>query len=213
MDFGNASEFMAGAWTTLWISAISVMAGIPLGLGLALLRITRTPVLTQIIGLYVSLGRATPIVTLVLFLFVVLPSAGIRVDREFAAIAALTLNTAAFNAEIWRSVYSAFPIAQIEAARAAGMTWLQYFRRIMLPQLWYSALPALINEITTLIKASPAIAVIGVVDLTRVSARIAANTYQPLPPLLVAGAIYMAGIYGLLRAQRAMERRAERFAS
>ncbi len=213
MDFGNASEFLAGAWTTLWISGIAIAGGIPLGLVFALLRIGRVPVASQLVAIYVSLGRATPIVTLVLFLFVVLPSFGIRVDREFAAILALMLNTAAFNAEIWRSVHTAFPVAQIEAARAAGMTRLQYFRRIMLPQLWYSALPSLINEITILVKASPAIAVIGIVDLTRVSARIASSTYQPLPPLIVAGAIYMLGIYGLLRAQRAMERRAERFAS
>ena len=213
MEWSMGAEFLSGAWTTLWISAVAIAGGIPLGLGLALLRISRIPVAAQLVAVYVSLLRASPIVTLVLFLFVVLPSLGIQVDREFAAIFSLMLNTAAFNAEIWRSVYAAFPAEQIEAARAAGMTRLKYFRRIMLPQLWYSALPSLINEITILIKASPAIAVIGIVDLTRVSARIASSTYQPLPPLIVAGVIYMIGIYGLLRMQRAMEDRADRFAS
>ncbi len=213
MQISDLSLFIGGAWTTVWISGLAIAAGVLLGLVLAMLRIGRVPVVSQLVAIYVSVGRATPIVTLVLFLFVVLPSYGIRVDREFAAILALMLNTAAFNAEIWRSVYVAFPLSQIEAARAAGMTRPQYFRRIMLPQLWYAALPGLVNEVTFLVKASPAIAVIGIVDLTRVSARIAASTWQPMPPLLVASLIYMVLIYGLLRAQRAMERRAERFAS
>src|SRR3546814_2906974 len=82
------------------------------------------------------------------------------------------LNTASFNTEIWRSAYQSFPQSQIEAARAMGMTRGLYFRRIMLPQMWYTALPPLVNEMTFLIKASPAIAVIGIVDLTRVTNRI-----------------------------------------
>lgn len=126
---------------------------------------------------------------------------------------ALTLNTASFNTEVWRSVYQAFPQSQIEAARAMGMTRALYFRRIMLPQMWYAALPSLVNEMTLLIKASPAIAVIGVVDLTRVTNRIAAQTYEPLPPILIAGVMYILFIGVLVRLQRHLEKRAERYAT
>jgi len=83
----------------------------------------------------------------------------------------------------------------------------------MLPQMWYAALPSLVNEMTLLIKASPAIAVIGVVDLTRVTNRIAAQTYEPLPPILIAGAMYIVIISVLVRLQRRLEKRAERYAT
>jgi polar amino acid transport system permease protein len=86
------------------------------------------------------------------------------------------------------------------------------FRRIMLPQIWITSLPGLVNEMTLLIKASPAIAVIGIVDLTRATNRIAAITYEPLPPILVAAALYMVVIGVLVRLQRMFDERAQRLA-
>jgi len=202
-----------GAWTTIWISLLAIVGGVPLGFVFSLIRVSRVPVLSQIVVVYVSLGRATPLVTLVIFLFVTLPVFGINIDKYTAGVLALTLNTTSFNTEVWRSVYLAFPQPQIEAARSMGMMRGLYFRRIMLPQMWYAALPSLVNEMTFLIKASPAIAVIGVVDLTRVTNQIAAQTYEPLPPILVAGAMYILFISILVRLQRRLEKRAERYAT
>ena len=79
------------------------------------------------------------------------------------------------------------------------------FRRIVFPQLWRTSLPSLVNEITLLIKASPAIAVLGVVDITRAAVRIGAETYEPLPPFLVATALYLAVVLLLVRIQRTIE--------
>lgn len=118
----------------------------------------------------------------------------------------MTINTSAFNAEIWRSAFLSFPREQKEAAAAAGMTGWQTFKRIMLPQMFITSLPGLVNEMSFLIKASPAVAVIGVVDLTRVTNRISAVTYEPLPSILAACAIYMVLIAVLLRCQRWSER-------
>jgi polar amino acid transport system permease protein len=206
-------EFLLrGAWTTAWISAVSIVLGTLIGLAVALLRTARVPLLSFLLALYVSLGRATPLVTLTLFLFLAAPSFGLRLDRETIAIFALTLNTAAFNAEVWRAALQTVPTAHIEAARACGMRRGTIFRRILLPQMWVRALPGLINEMTLLVKASPAVAVIGIVDLTRVTNRIAAVTFDPVPPMLVAAAIYMALIYGLVRVQRLFEARAQRLA-
>lgn len=213
MTAGGFQMLLDGAWTTIWISLLAIVSGVPIGFVLSLIRVSRFPVLSQIVVLYVSLGRATPLVTLALFLFVTLPVFGVNIDKYTAGVVALTLNTAAFNTEVWRSVYLAFPQSQIEAARAMGMTRALYFRRIMLPQMWYAALPSLVNEMTLLIKASPAIAVIGVVDLTRVTNRIAAQTYEPLPPILIAGVMYILFIGVLVRLQRHLEKRAERYAT
>ena len=213
MTAGGFQMLLDGAWITIWISLLAIVSGVPIGFVLSLIRVSRFPVLSQIVVLYVSLGRATPLITLALFLFVTLPVFGINIDKYTAGVVALTLNTASFNTEVWRSAYLAFPQSQIEAARAMGMTRALYFRRIMLPQMWYAALPSLVNEMTLLIKASPAIAVIGVVDLTRVTNRIAAQTYEPLPPILIAGVMYILFIGVLVRLQRHLEKRAERYAT
>ncbi len=183
-----------------------------MGLALALLREARIPIIGRVIVLYVSLGRATPLVTLVLFIFIASPVMGFPLDRYTAALVTLILNTAAFNAEIWRAAIRSFPREQTEAARAAGMSRPLVFRRIMLPQIWITALPGLVNEMTLLIKASPAIAVIGIVDLTRVTNQIAAITYEPLPPILIAAAIYMLVIGALVHLQRMLDERARRLA-
>lgn len=92
------------------------------------------------------------------------------------------------------------------------MTGPVFFRRIMLPQMFTSSLPGLVNEMSFIIKSSPAIAVIGIVDLTRVTNRITAVTYEPLPPILAAGLLYMLIIGVLLRVQAIAERKANRLA-
>lgn len=203
---------LEGAWTTLWICAIAIAFGVVLGLGIALVRMARIPFIDQFLVVYISLARATPLVTLVLFLFLSAPLFGIGMDRITAAIVALTLNTAAFNAEIWRAAFLSFSREQKEAALACGMTNGVFFRRIMLPQMITSSLPGLVNEMSFLIKGSPAIAIIGVVDLTRVTNRISAVTYDPLPPILAAALLYMLIIGVLLKLQAMAEKKANRLA-
>jgi polar amino acid transport system permease protein len=209
---GEFQTLLEGAWVTIWISVLAIAGGVPLGLLLGMARVSRFPVISQFVTLYISLGRATPLVTLVLLIFVGLPVLGINIDKYAASVLTLLLNTASFNAEIWRSVYQSFPRSQTEAARAVGMTRPQYFRRIMFPQMSYAALPGLVNEMTLLVKASPAVAVIGIVDLTRVTNRIAAQTYEPLPPIIAAGVLYVIIIAGLVKLQRLLESRAARYA-
>ncbi|WP_249977336.1 amino acid ABC transporter permease [Vreelandella olivaria] len=212
MDSSAWGMLMQGAWTTAWISATSIAIGVVLGLLVALVRLARIPVVHQVLGLYISIARATPLVTLVLFIFLTAPTMGIHLNRNVAGILALTLNTTAFNAEIWRSAFNNFSKEQREAAMAIGMTPWIYFRRIMLPQITITSLPGLVNEMSFLIKGSPAIAVIGIVDLTRVTNRISAVTYDPLPPILAAAVIYMGIISLLVWLQRIAERKANRLA-
>lgn len=212
MDAQAWRMLLDGAWVTAWISGLSIALGVVIGLGLALLRLARIPVLDTLLATWISLSRATPLVTLVLFLFLAAPSLGWTPAREWIAVAALTINTSAFNAEVWRAAFRAFSREQREAALACGMRPGQILRRIMLPQMAISSLPGLVNEMSFLVKGSPAIAIIGLVDLSRVTNRIAAVTYEPLPPILAAAAIYMLLIALLLRLQAVAERRAQRLA-
>ena len=207
MSSADVLAIFGGALTTLLLSAAGIAAGLPIGLGMALIRWGRVPVAARGVAIYVSLLRATPLVTLVLLLFFALPNAGIPVGPISAGVLALTLNTAAFNCEIWRAALMDFPKEQIEAAQSVGMRRGLRFRRIVLPQIVRVSLPGLINEMSLLIKVTPVLAVVGVVDITRAAVRIGAETYEPLPPFFVALAIYLAIVFALVSIQRWVERR------
>ena len=206
VDWGMIANLLGGAVTTLWISSVSIAVGAPLGLVLALTRVWRVPVLSQGVAVFVSIIRATPVITLALFVFFGIPAMGLTLPPIVAALITLSVNTSAFHAEIWRASILDFPQSQSEAASAFGMTRFQTFRLIVLPQAWRASLPPMVNEMTFLIKSSPAIAVIGVVDLTRTASRIAAYTYDPLPPYISAAIIYAVVVFSLVRAQRVIER-------
>lgn len=208
MELSDWFLLFQGAWTTLWISGSAMLIGIPAGLMLALLRTLNIRWLNPVIAIYISIARASSLVTLVLLIYFGIPSLGIDMSPETAAIVALTINTTAFNAEIWRSAFRSFPREQIEAALATGMTKPLLFRRIILPQIIVSSLPALINEMSLLLKSSPAVAVIGVVDLTRVTNRIAAVTYDALPSIIAACLLYMVMVGVMVWLQRVAESRA-----
>ena len=196
---------LSATTTTLLLSVTGILLGLPIGLGLALIRWARVPLVNQFVRACVSLLRATPLVTLVLLLFFALPNVGIAVGPIAAAVIALTLNTSAFNCEIWRAALMDFPKDQLEAAQSVGMRRLTYLRRIVLPQIARSSLPALISEMSQVIKVTPVLAVVGVVEITRAAVRVGAETYEPLPPFLFALAIYLPIIYALLRLQRRFE--------
>jgi His/Glu/Gln/Arg/opine family amino acid ABC transporter permease subunit len=204
---GDYLAIAAGAANTIAVSLLTIALGTPLGLGLALIRWGKFPVLDGFIAALVSLLRATPSVTLVLLVYFALPTIGLEIPRFAAGVATLTLGTMAYNCEIWRATLLAFPADQLDAARAFGMPRALRFRLIILPQIVRVALPALVNEMTLIIKVSPAVAVIGVIETTRAAVRIGAATYRPIPPFLVALGIYIVVIGVFVAAQRMLERR------
>jgi polar amino acid transport system permease protein len=205
-DFG-IGPLLSGAVVTLGLAALGIAFGLTLGLVLAILRWRNLPVVGRLLAFYVSLVRATPLLTLTLIVFFVTPALGYDIPAAFAAVVALTVNTSAFNCEIWRAGLDNFPRDQLDAARAAGMPRGLLLRRIVLPQVARSSLPALVNEMTVLIKTSPAVSVIGIVDLTRAAVRIGAETYRPLPPLIVALVLYVTIVFAFVTLQRRLERR------
>ena len=207
MNAGDIAAIFQGAIVTITLSAIGILIGLPIGLGLALIRWANVPVLGRIVALYVSMLRATPLVTLLLLLFFALPNIGVPMSPVSAAILGLVMSTSAFNCEVWRSALMNFPKDQYEAAQSVGMNAVQRFRRIVLPQIIRVSLPGLVNEMSLLIKVTPVLAVVGVVDITRAAVRIGAQTYEPLPPFLVAIAIYVPIVFALVSLQRWIERR------
>jgi His/Glu/Gln/Arg/opine family amino acid ABC transporter permease subunit len=210
MSGSDVLAILQGAVVTVTLSLAGILIGLPIGLALAVLRWAEVPVLARIVAVYVSMLRATPLVTLLLLLFFALPNIGIEIDPISAAILGLVMNTAAFNCEVWRAGLMNFPKDQFEAAQSVGMNAGLRFRRIVLPQIARGCLPGLVNEMSLLIKVTPVLAVVGVVDITRAAVRIGAETYDPLPPFLVAVALYAPIVFALVSLQRWIERRQNR---
>ena len=207
MSVGDIASIFQGAAVTIILSLIGILIGLPIGLGLALLRWANVPIIARIVAVYVSMLRATPLVTLLLLLFFALPNIGVPINPISAAILALVMNTSAFNCEVWRAALMNFPKEQYEAAQSVGMRASLRFRRIVLPQILRVSVPGLVNEMSLLIKVTPVLAVVGVVDITRAAVRIGAETYEPLPPFLVAIALYAPIVFALVALQRWIERR------
>jgi His/Glu/Gln/Arg/opine family amino acid ABC transporter permease subunit len=207
MTGADVLAILQGAVVTVTLSLVGILIGLPIGLALAVLRWADVPVIARVVAVYVSILRATPLVTLLLLLFFALPNIGIAIGPVSAAILALVMNTAAFNCEVWRAALMNFPRDQYEAAQSVGMTAGLRFRRIVLPQIVHVSLPGLVNEMSLLIKVTPVLAVVGVVDITRAAVRIGAETYDPLPPFLIAVALYAPIVFVLVSLQRWIERR------
>src|ERR1700737_2361903 len=167
MSGSDIAAIFQGAIVTVTLSLVGILIGLPIGLGLALIRWANVPVVGGIVSIYGSVLRATPLVTLLLLLFFALPNIGVPINPVSAAILALVMNTSAFNCEVWRAALVSFPKDQYEAAQSVGMRAGLRFRRIVLPQIGRVRLPGLLNEMSLLIKVTPVLAVVGVVDITR----------------------------------------------
>src|SRR5260221_3105970 len=103
MSGADIAAIFGGAVVTVSLSLVGILIGLPIGLGLALIRWANVPFVARIVVLYVSVLRATPLVTLLLLLFFALPNIGVPIKPISAAILALVMNTSAFNCEVWRA--------------------------------------------------------------------------------------------------------------
>jgi polar amino acid transport system permease protein len=141
--------------------------------------------------LYVSFFRGVPLLVQLLLIYYLLPSIGLDVPPVVAAIAGMSLCTAAYQAEIMRGGFAGVPRGLVEAADMCGMSRLDTFRRIRLPIAVKLVLPALVNEAIMMLKSSSLVSVVGVVELTRMAQDLAASTYRPLELYAAAGFIYL----------------------
>src|SRR5437867_11904027 len=156
LKWSTMLDLLRGAGMTVTVSCLALAAAVPLGLVLALARTRRARGLRWLSAVYSSFVRAAPVVTFTMLIFFGLPALGVSLDPLPAAVIALTLNTAAFNAETWRAAIMDFPRGQLEAALALGMTGSVAFRRIVFPPLRRPSLPALVDPVPLPINASPA---------------------------------------------------------
>lgn len=205
---GMAWPFLLqGAMYTVLFAAVSMVLGLILGFSVAVVRVTKVPVVSQIAAVYVSAFRGTPLLVQIFVLYYGLPSVGIEFTPVTAGILALTLNVAAYLSESMRGAILGIDKGQWEAGLSVGLTWGQTLWNIITPQALRLAVPSLSNSLINLIKDTSLISVITVTELMLATKEVIAETFQPLPLYLAA-----AGIYWLLsalfeRVQKALENR------
>lgn len=183
-------SLLSGAATTLQVFALVLVFSIPLGIMLAFSMQIRLKPLQWLLHIYIWIMRGTPLLLQLIFIYYVLPSIGVRLDRIPAAIIAFTLNYAAYFAEIFRGGISSIPTGQYEAAKVLKFTPVQTIRLIILPQVVKIVLPSVFNEVMTLVKDTSLVYALGISDLILAS-RTAANRDASLAPMFVAGLIYL----------------------
>lgn len=183
-------SLLSGAVTTLQVFALVLVFSIPLGIMLAFSMQIRLKLLQWLLHIYIWIMRGTPLLLQLIFIYYVLPSIGIRLDRIPAAIIAFTLNYAAYFAEIFRGGISSIPTGQYEAAKVLKFTPVQTISLIILPQVVKIVLPSVFNEVMTLVKDTSLVYALGISDLILAS-RTAANRDASLTPMFVAGLIYL----------------------
>ncbi|MGE4437450.1 amino acid ABC transporter permease [Achromobacter sp.] len=182
-----------GAKVTLTLFFITLALAVPLGLVLALLRISKWGFVSQLVNGYIWLMRGTPLMLQMLFIYFALPFVpvvGVRLPDFPAAVVAFALNYAAYFAEIFRAGIQAVDRGQYEGSKVLGMTYLQTLRCIVLPQMVQRVLPPMSNETITLVKDTSLIYVLALNDILRTARGIVQRDFTTTP-FLVAAAFYL----------------------
>ena len=199
---------LRGAALTLEITALSVGLGLVLGLILGLSQLSKKPWLRWPAKVYVDFIRGTPLLIQIFIIYFALPNIiGSRIDPFIAAVAACSLNSGAYIAEIFRGGIQSISQGQMRAGLSLGMTYGQTMRYIVLPQAFKRIIPPLGNEFIAMLKDSSLVSVIGFEELTRSGQLIIAETYGTLEIWTCVAIIYLTLTLTISRFVAALEKR------
>lgn len=216
---------LKGVGITVAVAVVAYLGACLIGLGLAVMGLSRLRLLRQTARLYIEVMRGIPIIVLLLYVaFVLAPALVALVNwvleplgfapwrtRDFPLIAraviALMLAYSAFLAEIFRAGLQAVEIGQIEAAKALGLNGWQRFRHIVFPQAFRMILPPLGNDFVAMVKDSSLVSVLGVSDITQLAKVTAAGNFRYFETYNVAALLYLTMTIGLSLALRQIEKR------
>jgi His/Glu/Gln/Arg/opine family amino acid ABC transporter permease subunit len=221
MDFSFLPKywkfFVSGAEFTILLSVFTVLIGTVLGVFLSLLRLSRYKLLSWPTTAYIEFIRGTPMLVQLYIIYYGLPNLGVHFPEvpafgsDFpdltAAILTLSLNSAAYMAETFRAGIQAVDKGQTEAARSLGMSSGMTLRLIVLPQAFRNILPALGNELVTIIKDSSIVSVIGIHELMYNADTVRSNIYKAFEPMIAAAVLYFIMTFAISTLLGRLERR------
>jgi len=169
-QFLFSSIFFSAAWTTLWISVVAQTSGVIIGLFLALMRMSRFPLLSWPARGYIWFFRGSPLLVQIYILFEgiphVFPNLTQFLTPYVCVLIAFSFNEGAYMAEIIRAGVTSVDAGQMEAAKSLGMRYSVAMRRVILPQAARVVIPPLGNEFNNMLKTTSLASVIGILDLT-----------------------------------------------
>ena len=177
----NLKFLLSGLTTTIYISIISIVISIMIGLLIAIPSLSKNKFLTYLNIGYVEIVRAIPLLVLILWIYYGLPiMTGISFSPFVSGIIALSISESAFQAEIFRAGINSIKKAQWEAGSSLGLGFFRKLRLVILPQAVKSILPAIGNQFVYVLKMSSLVSIIGIGDLTRKANELVVTTYRPL---------------------------------
>ena len=190
MNFNSVLYIVKGIPVTLEYTFLSFLFGLCLGTIFSLIKLSKNKWLSYFVSMYISIFRGTPILVQLTIVYFVTPRLGYRISIFEAGIIAFSLNSAAYITEIIRAGILSIDKGQFESARALGVPYFYMMKDIILPQAIRNILPALVNEIISLLKETAIISFIGGKDIMKRADAIATEQYDYLVPLLIAAACY-----------------------
>jgi His/Glu/Gln/Arg/opine family amino acid ABC transporter permease subunit len=187
-----------------------MLLALAVGLGVALLSEVGGAVGRGLVRAYVEVFRNTPLLIQIFIVYFGLPQIGLKLSPFLSGLSALTLYAAAYNAEIFRAGLEAVPRGQHEAARSTGLSGAQAAGYIIVPQAVRICLPALGNNLVSLVKNSSLVSTIGMVELMFVANDISFNNFRSFEIYGAAAVLYVVLVLGLSRGLAVLERRLRR---
>ena len=200
--------YLSGLWGTLWISAVTVLLGLVLGMLVALMRMSRSKLLNAVSGVYIEVLRGTPILLQLYFFWIGLPKlVPFELSDTQCIVVALAVNASAFISEIIRAGIAAVDKGQWEAARSIGLSETHVMTHVILPQAVKNILPALCNEFISTVKGTSLASVFFVGELMTSFKTVQSATFLALQSLTIVGVFYFILNFVLSRLLKILERR------
>lgn len=184
-------RLLSGLWVSVQVTALSLLIGIPLGLGLALLASVKSRFIRVVTMIFIEIGRGMPAIVMLQMVYFGLPEFNIVLNSFTATVVALSLTTSAYTSEIIRAGLRAVPDGEIEAADALGIKRLDVMRFIVIPQGFRIAMPTLMGFAILILQVSSLAFTLGLPELLSQAYSVGAFTFQYLEVLTLAGLMYL----------------------
>jgi len=201
------AQLAQGLVYTVWITLVCSATGMTVGLTVAGLRRMGSPVLISILDAYTYVFRGIPVLVLLFMVYFGLPSLGLKVSPLLAMALSLGLIASAYLAEVFRGALESIELSEILAAEAMGMSRLQVFTYIELPQMFRFAVPGMVNEFTSILKYSPFAYTVGIPEITKQAMSLTATTLRGIEIYLAVGILYFVIYRALLTGVHWLEHR------
>jgi len=203
-------SLIPGLLEALKLTALSIGLGFFIGWGLAFLRTYGGRWVARLCSAYIEFMRGTPLLVQLFMIYYGLPELGLALSPFAAALTAMSLNTAAYQAEYFRAAIFAIPQGQVLAALSLGFSRFQTFRYVLFPQALRLVLPAWSNEVVYMLKSSSLAFIVGVLEVTGRANILAARTFRYFELFLLVAVVYLAAVYGFSLILGLVERRLRR---